>query len=118
MQSRGVPLWHSRLGLMLSLQWLRFDPSLGEFPHAGGVAKKIYIYIYEVELLDQKKCAFFFLIRVAFQSHTKLHCQNLRIAVSICSLIPVTFSFHPFFFSLGPHLRHMEVPRLEVRLEL
>ena len=38
----------------------------------------------------------------------QLHLFNL------CSLAQVTFYFFYFFVFLGPHLQHMEVPRLEI----
>ena len=43
-------------------------------------------------------------------------CQSLKSLIFPCSNYVSVLLF--FFFFLGPHLRHMEVPRLGVQLEL
>ena len=80
-------------GLALSLLWLRFNPWPRELPHATGTAKKTK------------------------QNKTK---QNGVVGESgkVSSTPHRSAALLLLFCFLGPQVRHMELPRLGVKLEL
>ena len=99
----------------------------------------LYIYIYDIHILKIKRCGYqcvryqSFMQSIFTQIHIHAYVQMLAYLWGlnfhkimwasmnsgyIFFYFIAFFFFFFFFFFLGPHLGHVEVPRLEVRSEL